>query len=614
MYPVSEAYIEQMMKRGTRRRLTGSIGSIPFSGSDVVQNSFNVSGRATEESDTKIGGVYLGELALTFVPSFLQKVPRDQYEGKEVSINIGLLVTEEGEEPAWVDIPVGVYTLDAPKISKQGIAVTGFDHMQKLDRKFTVNVTSATPWGYLSYMATACGVEIGNTEAEIEEMPNGTELLGLYQENGIETFRDLLYWLAQTLGGFACAGRDGKIYIRKFGVNNNVELDEEHRDIDVVFSGYITKWTGVSFVDIESQFTRYYGLEVDDGLTMNMGGNPLLQLGSADAVERRRRAVLNAVADIQYTPFYCNSARDPIFDLGDEIAFTGGISGDCTGCVMAYDYTLTNFNFEGYGDNPSLSNARSKTDKNISGLIQSTVENEITFYNFTNLEAITFGSEQEVSIARLRFTSAQKTTVKIMHEFIFDMVSDLALGGSYEVLYYLDNELVAYSPYEQLGAIVGLTEGNDTSFSICRDFFYVLKDIEPNLPHIWEVKILAHGIDSITIDETHAHITLEGQRMYGEDYFDGLIEASDELIIIPLGYLSLISISDSASVAINNAAIASVSDNIVTLSISTLEVIPFAEGTGADAPQIRLRGGAYINTEDGKRLCTEEGIRLITSR
>ena len=57
MYSVSEAYIEQMMKRGTRRRLSGTIGSVSFSGDDVVANSFSITARATEESDTKIGGV-----------------------------------------------------------------------------------------------------------------------------------------------------------------------------------------------------------------------------------------------------------------------------------------------------------------------------------------------------------------------------------------------------------------------------------------------------------------------------------------------------------------------------------------------------------------------------
>ena len=175
MYSVSEAYIEQMMRKATRRRLTGMIGSQAFTGADVVARSFSVSNRCAEESNMKIGGVYLGELNLTFTPSFLTKIARDQYRDKVVSINIGLLVDgEEGEDPEWVDIPVGVYTLQAPKISKQGVTVTGYDNMLKFEKKFNIDETSATPYGYLSYFATECGVTLAQTQQDIEALPNGT--------------------------------------------------------------------------------------------------------------------------------------------------------------------------------------------------------------------------------------------------------------------------------------------------------------------------------------------------------------------------------------------------------------------------------------------------------
>ena len=608
MYPVDAAYLTQMMKSATRRRLTGTIGSVPFTGDDVVRGSFEVSGQATKASDTKIGGVYLGELGITFIPSFLSKVARNEFKDKEIAVSIGLLVGDD-----WVDIPVGVYTAQAPKISKRGIEVTAYDHMKILDRKFNFDQTlAATPYSYLSFLATACGVELGITQAEVEALPNGTDALGLHPENDIETWRDFLYWLAQACGCFACADRAGKIVLRPFGNPTGVEIDEMHRDNDIVFSGYVTKWTGVSFVDIDTQMTMYYGLEVDDGLTMNLGANPLLQMGSVVAVERRRRAVLNAVAQIQYTPFYANAARDPIFDLGDELSFTGGISGDSVGCVMAYTYSLDNFSFEGYGDDPALANARSKTDKNIAGLMQDTVENEVTYYNYANVDSFSFGSEQEVTIASLAFTSAQPTTVKILHEFIFDMLSDLALDGSYELRYYLDEELLSYQPYERLGAIAGLTEGDTTDVSITRDFFYILKDVEPFIRHTWRVTVTMHNIASVVIDVNHAHVTIEGQRLYGDEYFSGLIEASDLLTIVPLGYLGLVSISDEAEISVVPAAVASGDDDLGLCEIGHLQTISLAEGTGQTAPSIYMEGGYPRLTESGARRVTENGKARIT--
>lgn len=627
MYSVSEAYIEQMMKRGTRRRLTGTIGSVAFTGADIIKDSFSISGRCTEESDTKIGGVYLGEIEMTFAPSFLSKVARDEYSGKQVSVAIGLLVEEEGEEPAWVDVPCGTFTLQAPKISKQGISVTGYDNMQKLDKKFSISQTTSTPYGFLSYMAQECGVTLGQTQAQIEAFPNGTEAMALYEENDIETFRDMLYWLAQTLGGFACADRNGNIVIRKLGTPNDVELDEMHRDTDVIFSGYVTKWTGVSFVDIASQETKYYGLEIDDGLTMNMGANPLLQLGTYDTVERRRRNVLNAVAQIQYTPFTVNSARDAIFDLGDEIAFTGGISGDCTGCVMAYDYSLDNYSFEGYGDNPDLANARSKTDKNIAGLMQNTVENEVTYYNYVNLDAIEIEDEHETEIASLAFTAAQTTTVKILHEFIFDMVKNLGIDSGYELRYYLDGELVSYKPYESLSALVAKTdvpivpqpaeepysepveaEFEDSEISITRDFFYIIRNVAPNQRHTWKVCIVTHGMESTTIDVEHAHIVLEGQRLYGEEYFDGYINIAEEVNRLSIVGIGVVNTSEDVDFDFENIALCEGSDNIPVYEIDALDL-----KTITDTPHMYIESLRFIRlTEDGGRRLTEDGGRRIS--
>ena len=616
MYLVSEAYLERMMHHGTRRRLTGTIGSVPFSNDDVIRDSLIISANAADASNMKIGGVYLGEFSMSFVPSFISKVDRDEYSGKEVSISIGLWIPDPEDEidgGEWVDVPCGVFTLDeeSPQLSKNGIAVTGYDHMKKFDKKIDLDTTSATPYGYLTFVCNACGVELGNTQEEIEALPNGTELLGLYSPNDIETYRDLLYWLAQSCACFACCDRTGKLVLRKFGNPTGITFDEDHRDDDVVFSGYTTKWTGVSFVDMQTQMTRYYGLEVDDGLTMNLGSNPLLQIGSVDAIDRRRRAVLQGVSEIQYTPFSFNSARDPIFDLGDEIPFTGGLSGNCTGCVMSLNYTLSNYNFEGYGDKPSLANARSKADKDISGLIQETTENQVTYYQFANVEPISIVPEQEVSIAKLKFVSAQPTTVKILHEFIFDMLADLASDGSYELRYYLDDELLTYKPYERLGGIYGGQSGN-TELSICRDFFYILKDVEPNLRHEWEVKIVTHGISSTMIKTNNAHIVIEGQRLYSDDYFDGYIEAEDILTIIPLGYLGVVSIVDAALISLIESKKEEVSDNVGLYNFTSMNLLPIAEGTGDLSPHIffQLEPGDIL-TEDGDNLTTEDGDNLV---
>lgn len=48
-------------------------------------------------------------------------------------------------------------------------------------------------------------------QTEVESMPNGSEVLSIYAENDIETYRDVLFYIGQVLGGFFCINREGKL-------------------------------------------------------------------------------------------------------------------------------------------------------------------------------------------------------------------------------------------------------------------------------------------------------------------------------------------------------------------------------------------------------------------
>lgn len=432
MYQVSNDYLEKMLEHAVRRRVTGMLGDIPITNDDIIAGSMEITNRSTESSSFGIAGVYIGQITLTFVPSILQKIRRDQIRDTDLSISIGLLVNNE-----WIDVPCGIYTLQSPKISKQGVAVEGYDYMKKFDKSFNSTATSGKLYDLLLFACRGCNVELGMTQEEGDALPNGEDVFSVYADNDIETYRDLVYWVAQTAGRFATIDRTGKLVLRKMGTPTGITIDEDHRDDDVEFSGYTTHYTGVSVVDIEAQTTKYYGLELDDGLTMNLGSNPLLQYKVEDVNERHIRTILNEIAEVEYVPFFVSSVRDPIFDLGDEIEFTGGLSGGCFGCVMFYAYKMTNFEFEGYGDDPALANGRSKADKNISGLMSKTESDSIAYYAYENAVDIYCDDEYETMIASVDLAAKIDTTVVIMFEFTMDLIDTT---GEVKTLVYKDEE------------------------------------------------------------------------------------------------------------------------------------------------------------------------------
>ena len=627
MYNVSPAYITKMLDEVQTHKLSGTIDGIPFSDTDVI--GVNYSNKCADKK-VQLGSVYIGVLKLTFLTDLLN---RGTYRGKKIVLTDSLLTGyDENEDPIWESVPIGEFYVAEALWTAAGVDVTAYDVMSKLDEKINVDQTSSKIFGFCSYIAQETNTVFGMTEEECELLPNGNEVLSPYEENNIKTFRDLLSAIAQMIGGFATANRDGSWKIRPFENDSVVSIPKNRRASGTSFSDYETYYDTVQFTDLTTDMVYFVG--DDDGLIMQLESQPFLQYGTFDAKQRRAQNIVDSIKRMTYTPFKAKML--PAFialDLGDVITLVDDYSGeDSSGCVMMMTYNYNkSVDIQCFGDNPNLRSGQSKTDKNIVGLLNQTTQNEVTYYNYENLEPITFGSEHEVTIASLHFTAAQTTTVKIMHEFIMDMLKDLLIDGSYELRYYFDDALVSYKPYERLSGLnittqipnpdpeesgSGGTEPvradiNPVDLSITRDFFYVLKNVTPNIRHSWEVKILAHGIEEVEIDRGHARITLEGQRLYGEEYFSGYIEAEDDLRLINIGYVDLVSITDepvvSASAALRNECL----DDVVLIDVGGITPMTIVEGTGALAPHVYLEGGLFIATEDELILCAEDNKGLF---
>lgn len=610
MYSISNDYRTKMLDQVQTHRLTGLLaGTISFTDADVIGVSYH---NQCSGKNVALGSVNIGTLKLTFLNDPLN---RGDYYRKTISISDGLLVdNSDPDNPVFEDIPIGVfYIAEATWRASGMVDITAYDVLSLLDKDINIDESYGSVYSWCKYIEQETGAVFGMTSEECAALPNGSELLAPYEDADIKTFRDLLSALTQIIGGFAYASRDGKWKIRAFDNSSVLTIPKNRRYTGAKYSDFTTYYDTVSYVEASTNTVITIG--DGEGLLMKLGMNAFLQYGSAVATNRKVRVILDTVKQMTYTPF--EVAIMPALcalDLGDVISFTDDYTENTSsGAVMDVTWTYNkSFKVKSFGDNPNLRSAQSMTDKNISGLINNTAKNEVVYYNFSNIEEITFGPEEETTIASLYFIPTQETTVKILHEFIMDIVSDLAVGGSYELHYYLDGELLSYKPTESLGAITAFQSGTDTPATITRDFFYILKDMEPNIRHSWEVKILAHGISSMTIDVNHAHVTLEGQRLYSEEYWGGYIEAQDVITLIPIGKLEMVEITDEAEVNLYNAMFIQATDNFNLCSISELRLIPFTEGTGEHSPHIFFEGGFKIITEAGDYITTEDAHRLIT--
>ncbi len=583
MYNVSNEYRAQMMERSLRRRVSGTIGTVPFTGADIRLESLNISNRCADETELKFGGVNIGQLNMTFVPSFLNKLSRKNYRGKVITLSIGLYI-EENE--AWEDVPCGKYIVSTVNISKEGIQVEALDYMSKLDKRFSGAQTIGTAYGILSLISSACGVELQQTEEEIRTFANGNTTMQLYAENDVETYRDLLHWLAVTTATFATINRSGKLELRRFGTNTTqATFDEYSRDVDAVFSDYDTHYTAISIVDIKSSELRIYRLPQipNDGTTMNLGADPFIQYGNFRTKELMCLAIAAEAAQIEYNPFSMISARDVAFDLGDTIEFSGGLSGEAQACIMSIDYRITGCTFQGFGDDPRLATAKSKTDKNLAGIMAKTKDDKINFVKFVNAQEITV-EDAETPIGLVRFAVKNKTDVETWAEIKAetDIPTDLILR------YYLDDELVEeYHPENEWMSGFAQAYGTGTTAHIITtaaqqnklkkttNYNYHLSDIESETYHEWKITAEA-TTGKIVIPIAGEHILMWAQGLAGEDEWTGFLEAEDS---IPMFYFQTLDIFGELDDDIN---------------ITTI---------GTEEP---------ITTEDGLNITTEDGLDILT--
>ena len=418
MYPVSEAFLRAVQENTRRYYWTGKIttkgGAVyPFGYEDIVKGSGYVSAQCCGSAEIELGTVYAAEMGVTL----FSQIDRYTLDGARVELSYHLRVADGSFE----EVPMGIFEVSEANRRLHCLELKAYDYMLRFEKSFNGFESVGNAWAFLELCCKACGVEIENTQGEIEGMPNGRELLSIYPENDIGTYRDVLFFVGQVLGGFFCINRRGRLELRKYGAEPVLEVQGRHR-FSSSFSDFITRYTAVSSTNLRTQTAEYYGLEVDDGLTMNLGVNPLLQFGLE---ETRRQLCGNILADlaaVNYVPFDSSTIGNPALDLGDVLTFTGGqADGEQMTCITSFQCRIGGRqSLKCVGKNPRLAQAKSKNDKNISGLLNQIEAGKVGIHTFTNASAYVV-AEDRVRVISIEFAAKEETHVQFFGQVVLDV-------------------------------------------------------------------------------------------------------------------------------------------------------------------------------------------------
>lgn len=421
MYPVSEAFLTAVLENTRKFYWTGKIttkaGAVyEFGNEDIVKGSGYISSQCCGSSEIEIGTVYAAEMGITLYSGI------DRYTLEDARIELFYHLRVAGG--TFEQVPMGIYEISEANRTLHCLEIKAYDYMLRFEKNFNGFETVGNAYAFLVLCCKACDVELAHSQLEIEAMPNGSELLSVYTENDIETYRDVLYYVGQVLGGFFCMNREGKLELRKYGNGPVVTVTSKQR-FSSSFSDFITRYTAISSTNIRTQIAEYYALEQDDGLTMNLGVNPLLQFGLEETRKTLLEHILADLSVIRYVPFDSDTIGNPALDLGDVLVFSGGHADEAQlACVTGFQIKINGkHSLKCVGKNPRLVQAKSKNDKNISGLLNRIEAGKIGIHTFTNASAYSV-SNTDTNIISIEFAAAEETHVQFFAIVLVDVTAD----------------------------------------------------------------------------------------------------------------------------------------------------------------------------------------------
>ena len=548
MYPVSEEYLAAIQDNARSYYFEGCITTklgvkYPFANKDIVKGSGYITNQCCGSNEIEIGSVYAAELGITLYTS----IDRYTLEGATITLSFFLEISEGKYE----EVPLGIFEISEANRTINCLAIKAYDYMLRFDKDFGNKVTSGTAYDLLALACEECKVELAHTQEEIESWSNAKILLGIYSENDIESWRDVIFYVAQVLGCFATINRFGKLELRKYGNVSVMDIPNTQR-FSSSFSDFVTGYTAINSTNNRTQTAEYYALDPDDGLTMNLGVNPLLQFGLVETRKSILLNVLNDISKIKYVPFDSTTIGNPAFDLGDVITFSGGHADEKQiTCITKYEFKVNGkHTLQCVGKNPRLAEAKSKNDKNISGLLNQVEAGKIVVHTFMNASPYTVGSV-DTEVASIEFASNEDTDAQFHASILLNVSAesvtktgkakgtitipasettendktveaelDVSLpddGQAIITVTYIinDNVLTTYVPIETVH-----------SGRHILNLYYPLSGLEANSYNTFRVRMRISG-GSALIDRGQGIYTISGQGLSSNNVWDGRLEFTE---------------------------------------------------------------------------------------
>mgnify|MGYP001197263724 CR=1 FL=1 len=599
MYSVSNDYLTAIGKNARAHKLVGTVNGTSFDGDDVIKGSFQIRNQLCPATEIILGGVYVGELKLTFTEAFASSMNiRGSWKGKIITASIGVELADASFE--YIPINGGSYIVETAQWTDAGIQIVAYDYMSLFDKSLpATTIGGGTLYDLLSLVCTACGVTLGLSQAECSALPNGTETFYAYPENAMVTYRDMISEIAEACCCFATINRSGELILKTLPAYNSVTLTIPYNlRYSTSFSDFTSYYSRIKVTSPSDGAVNVYenhSLYVE-GLSLDVGNNPYLETGLAVTYTRMRQAIVDALQTFISIPFSATLLPNPALDLGDLIEFTGGIGQGYLSCVMSLVHKLDSTTIEGYGENPRAAGATSTLSKQVTTQSKST-KNEMVCHTFVNSHAFSLGDSDPTTIIEINFSTVSPKTVKILHEIMLNVtIADTSGIATCTAYYYVNDVLEAYEPIDSW---------NSDGYHLLH-LLYFLENLLSGSAYEWRVVLEMNG-GTATIAQRGIHALLEGQGLVAGSSWNGTLECEDTYTPLVLGH-DLTTITDTVTaLGTQTPQSVTVTDIVGTITLGH-DIGTITELVDIDLTAITTN----LIAENGDNLIIEAGNNLVT--
>lgn len=336
MYEVSQAFIDAIYNeniqhiQATIKQVDGTVRVLD---DDEVFDDITVSKQCTEDAETFcFGQMYVGTAEIILN---MAGISTNRFKGGKLSMKFGVDIAGN-DEPEWV--PLGVWDIsEATRETGNRIQIKALDHLNRLQCNTTYSGT-----GYmglddvLEHISTVADVVFAQTAAEISAMIN--EGMGfLWKMQLASTCWEEVQQIAQMIGGFAFANREGQIEFKQFKrkdqlANRSVLTIPANKRIDASLAEYMCELHTLTYTDGTYTCTYEPFTYFESGLNITIENNGYFHDSTdTDYAERFNAFLIPICEAMEGVNWIAGTIRwygNPALDLGDTVSLTGGVAGN----------------------------------------------------------------------------------------------------------------------------------------------------------------------------------------------------------------------------------------------------------------------------------------------